>query len=437
MSPAIRLVYSGAPERNQPMMKLLLTLAFLFGVASSAVASPTPAELINTAASTLLESKGVRYDIIVSPTEDLRDSEFVIRASVLAQLNPEGGVAAFRSDARISGKDIPRNARFVLTVSRDAAQLLSYADKAETRLEIDTLDESPEAAYAALAVQWIEIFADPALTDNLRDDPRLTVSGPVRIGRDECDVIHGTTDGATLDIYIARRSGLPVRMDVSRDDGTQRVMRINKLRTNASVPDSTFKIKPAPRGFTTTSPSGDSAGKGSPDDPEIVVGPEIGNTAPPWALLDASGDRHTLADNKGKLVLLDFWATWCGPCKAAMPGLQRMQREYGRKGLNIIGVNVSEKNPQDAVDYMRSHGFTYQLLLNGDDLKEPYAVTGFPTFFLIGRDGTILYSGTGYSLAGEHRLENSIRSALGIPDISFNFDDVTDDNFDDIEDWDG
>ena len=129
-----------------------------------------------------------------------------------------------------------------------------------------------------------------------------------------------------------------------------------------------------------------------------------------WTLRDASGKEHSLSDYKGKLVMLDFWATWCGPCKRAMPSLQALHEKYADKGLVLFGANTWERG--DSQKYMREQGFTYTNLLNADALADKYEVKGIPTFILFGADGTIVHRATGFSDKVKAELDAFIEGYL-------------------------
>lgn len=136
---------------------------------------------------------------------------------------------------------------------------------------------------------------------------------------------------------------------------------------------------------------------------------QAGAKAPSWTLSDPTGRVHSLEEQRGKLVLMDFWATWCGPCRMAMPAMQRLQdRHAGR--LKVFGVNFAETG--DAAGFMREQGFTYTLLAFGDAVAQEYGVSGIPCFYLIGTDGKVLWSATGYSSENERALEEKIDAAL-------------------------
>src|SRR5437016_789885 len=102
----------------------------------------------------------------------------------------------------------------------------------------------------------------------------------------------------------------------------------------------------------------------------------VGATAPDWELSDADGKLQTLAQYRGKIVVLDFWATWCGPCAEVMPQMQKLHEKYADKGVVVFGVNSWEKS--DPVALMQKKRFTYGLLLKGEDLAEAYKITTLP-----------------------------------------------------------
>ena len=115
----------------------------------------------------------------------------------------------------------------------------------------------------------------------------------------------------------------------------------------------------------------------------------VGTPAPDWKLTDAAGKTHSLSDYRGRVVVLDFWATWCGPCEALMPRMQKLQDKLGDKGAVVFGVNSWETN--DAVAYMKKKRLSYGLLLKGEEIAPPYGVINLPVVYVVGTDGKIIY----------------------------------------------
>jgi len=111
--------------------------------------------------------------------------------------------------------------------------------------------------------------------------------------------------------------------------------------------------------------------------------------APNFSLTDISGKKLSLSDYKGKVVLLDFWATWCGPCRIEIPGFVNLQNRYGSQGLVVIGISMDD-GPEPVVEFYRQFRMNYPVAMDNDRLGELYGgILGLPTTFLIGRDSRI------------------------------------------------
>ncbi|MBI2160479.1 MAG: TlpA family protein disulfide reductase [Candidatus Rokubacteria bacterium] len=111
-------------------------------------------------------------------------------------------------------------------------------------------------------------------------------------------------------------------------------------------------------------------------------------TAPPQFSGRTLGARQlSMTEHRGRVILLNFWASWCLECRSEMPGLERLHREFSSRGLVIIGVNARES--KKAVGrYATELGLTYQLVFDPDGkINALYGVIGFPTTFVVGRDG--------------------------------------------------
>lgn len=118
-----------------------------------------------------------------------------------------------------------------------------------------------------------------------------------------------------------------------------------------------------------------------------------------FMLKDMHGDDIALSDYAGKVILLDFWATWCAPCRIEIPGFVEMVETYAERGLAVLGVSIDD--PPDALlPYAEELGMNYPVLIGDgrDDLKDSYGpLIGFPTSFIIDRSGTICHKHTGFS----------------------------------------
>ena len=160
------------------------------------------------------------------------------------------------------------------------------------------------------------------------------------------------------------------------------VLSISDLRVNVFLSDGAFQIRP-PKGYAITPYR-------APEQPALLA---VGDLAPEWTLTDAFGVTHSLSEYRGKTIVLDFWATWCGPCIRAMPEIQRLHEKYSSNDLIVFGVNTWEESNSSA--YMKQQGFTYGLLLKGEGIAKAYRVNILPTLYVIGADGKIIFRSIG------------------------------------------
>lgn len=122
----------------------------------------------------------------------------------------------------------------------------------------------------------------------------------------------------------------------------------------------------------------------------------VGTLAPDWQLPDPQGRMHSLADYRGKMVLLDFWGTWCVPCRVTMPGIQSIHERFKERGVVVLGIAIGGDEAGDPATYMKTYRFTYGLLLKGDEVAGLYNVVVLPGLYLIGDDGRIIHAEYGY-----------------------------------------
>jgi len=117
--------------------------------------------------------------------------------------------------------------------------------------------------------------------------------------------------------------------------------------------------------------------------------------APAFTLTDINGKSVSLSDFKGKVVILDFWATWCPPCKREIPDFIKLQKEFGSRGLQVVGIALDEPGKVQA--YASQNGINYPVLLGSDDIAWKYGgIQGIPTTFIIDKTGKIVSKFEGY-----------------------------------------
>lgn len=119
--------------------------------------------------------------------------------------------------------------------------------------------------------------------------------------------------------------------------------------------------------------------------------------APDFTLSDINGKKTNLSDYKGKVVILDFWATWCPPCKAEIPHFIALYNEYREEGLEIIGVTLDHNAEEVARTFAEQNGINYTVLLGNRSVSDLYGgIMSIPTTFVIDRDGLIRKKYLGY-----------------------------------------
>lgn len=143
-------------------------------------------------------------------------------------------------------------------------------------------------------------------------------------------------------------------------------------------------------------------------------GPAIGSLAPDFELkvLDGQGKTLQLSSLKGKAVIVNFWATYCDPCKVEMPWLAELQKKYGPQGLQILGIVMDDPGEKTITDFARKMGVNYPVLVGTEKVADLYGgVEGLPMTFWVDRSGKVVDRALG--LESESLIEESIKKSLG------------------------
>ena len=144
------------------------------------------------------------------------------------------------------------------------------------------------------------------------------------------------------------------------------------------------------------------------------IAPAKNQPAPDFSLKDLSGKQVRLSDYKGKVVMVNFWATWCGPCHMETPWLVELHEQYQQKGLEIIGVSVdslNEYDPAEVKEFATEHKINYPIVMGTQEMVTAFGpVSGIPTTILIDRQGVIRYRHRG--LASFDELKEKVTGLL-------------------------
>lgn len=146
-----------------------------------------------------------------------------------------------------------------------------------------------------------------------------------------------------------------------------------------------------------------------PGNPELHKGALIDQPAPAIEGETVDGKKISLADYKGKVVLINFWATWCGPCKQELPTLVALKKKYGAQGLEIIGL-VSNDNLKNATDYAKDNQMDWPQLTATPEIGSLYGINAIPASFVVDRKGQI--AATIEGLVEPDILESEVKAHL-------------------------
>jgi peroxiredoxin len=145
--------------------------------------------------------------------------------------------------------------------------------------------------------------------------------------------------------------------------------------------------------------------------PIKMVGNVKGVQAPDFDLATLDGRRVKLSDFRGKAVVLNFWATWCPPCKVEMPWFVDLQKQYGKDGLVVLGVALDDTDPPKIAEFAHEMGVNYQVLLGTDQVSDDYGdVQYLPTTFYVDRNGIIVDKAAG--LFSREEIESDVKRIL-------------------------
>jgi thiol-disulfide isomerase/thioredoxin len=273
--------------------------------------------------------------------------------------------------------------------------------------------ELPQAAvlFERVVTLYIREFAlaDPFTQE--RGAVQLKYVGTAKIGDEECDVILAVlnAEGGQIEWAFSRKDHLPRRVKryyPTPAGDLPMTVEITKLEADIEIPGGMFALK-QPEGYSDPQAQKQETKK----DPNALVA--AGSVAPDWTLKDSDGKEVSLKGLRGKVVLLDFWATWCVPCRRAMPVLERLHKKYADKPVKVYGVNCWERNKSaNPVKFLKDKGLTYPTLLEGSAVAKEYNVRGIPALVLIGPDGKILSAHAGLRENDEKNLAKLIDTTL-------------------------
>jgi thiol-disulfide isomerase/thioredoxin len=134
--------------------------------------------------------------------------------------------------------------------------------------------------------------------------------------------------------------------------------------------------------------------------------------APEFSLKTLTGEEMSLAKYKGKALLIDFWATWCGPCRESIPHLVHLYKTYRGQGLEVVGLSMDKGDPKTVDHFVKSLDIPYPIAIAPEEIARAYGVNGLPTTVLIDKEGKIREKIVGFNTTIAKKIETRVAELI-------------------------
>lgn len=324
-------------------------------------------------------------------------------ASVVGRRINGGKITQVRMDGKMSAANNPD---LPLKYTNNGTEVCLIEETAKTARVGRPEDAAGLALNGMVPTRYL---GDSVFHEEMRSV--ITLGQPETVEGVECDVISVSYDlqnTKSARIFISKKDGLVRRVEnnlAMRMAGQSDPVRgsviftATNLNTQPAVEDKLFAYQ-IPEGYKKESFPLEAAAGGGTNSP-----------APEWELTAADGKNISLKGLRGKFVIMDFWATWCGPCRMAMPGMQKLHERFKDKPVIVYGMNCWERNP-DPMAYINSQKYTYPQLLKADKVAAAYGVNSIPAIFVISPEGKIVHQIRGYMADAEEQIARLIEPSL-------------------------
>ncbi len=389
-------------------MKLNIIVSFF--ILSYLLTAGTPEQLFNRAVNKTLNVNYISYNITdkikyLEAAQFISDTMYVIAKrnrripyiNALLRIQYENGNVTLFTGKEYKSLDVDEKTLFVVDTSQGALYYLQNAGIPQL------LQKHLASVMSRLSFEHYKFIH---LNDTTLDGQlckQIAIFSKVNTPISEDSNTKAVFDSTVVAVSEADTMLRRYYRAVSLDNGDTQIEEqlFTNVRAGIRIDDIMFDIS-LPEGYAYKSPT--PAGKR----PELLP---LGSIAPKWVLADEKDKEYRLSDYAGKVVVMDFWGTWCKWCLKAMPMIQKVHKYYNNEVI-ILGISCQEPHNAAPKKFMDDKGFTYQLLVQGDEVAKHYKVKGFPTLYVIGKDGKIAWYFVGYSDNLDAELKKIIEKEL-------------------------
>lgn len=334
-----------------------------------------------------------------------------LKATVQVKLGSEAVVSTvqFRRPKQFV-VETTQNGQPMETIYSDGKTLTVYRPQAKTyqqrEIEADSILIGDLTLVGFTAVALEPRFGEVLEQYFGQNFTKAQAKGSSKVGSVPCRTVELSGKGGTMTLYLGSKDGLVYRMVYKMAEGETYEETVTNLQVNPTIPQNVFAFKP-PVGAKKAEPKTQEAQSEGTDTLK-------GQDAPDFSLPDLEGNTVSLRDLKGKVVYLDFWATWCPPCRESLPHTQALSQHEKAKTGDLVVLAVNAREEADKVkQYLQSNGYSFRVVLDKDgEVLNRYKVQGIPTFVLINRDGKVVWVQVGFARGMEKQLEEAVAKAL-------------------------
>ena len=320
------------------------------------------------------------------------------------------GMMRVESDNPLLGVSLVSDGKNIWNYKKGANE---YTKKDAPELQALAKDEGGPLGMMKSPILLSTIVSGDPLAEIEEDVTSKRLVGTETVDGAECDVIEMTQTDSTARIWVDRKRKLIVKLVLEVGGGekgaggpaTLKITETHKeIVLDDKVPDGEFTFSPPEGAKLVETFTRKKRSRKKRERADLT-----GKPAPELVLTDLNGKKHSLGNLKGKVVLIDFWASWCPPCRRELPHIQRIHEELGPKGVVVLSVNAEEDDAK-LKEFLKEQKVTFPVLRDTErKASAAFSVTAIPRVLIIGKDGTVAADFTG--MKSEEELKEALAKA--------------------------